>query len=67
MRLVDGTEVGGDPDLIMHYVVCREAGMSLYGPPARELIGPVDRGVVLRYLAQNSTGGLTMAPRATPC
>ena len=58
MRLVFGTEVSGDPDLIMHYVVCREAGMTVHGAPARELIGPVPRGVVLRYLAGELDWGL---------
>jgi streptomycin 3"-adenylyltransferase len=58
MRLVYGTEVSGDPDLIMHYVVCRTAGITLYGAPAGELIGPVARGVVLRYLAGELDWGL---------
>jgi Domain of unknown function (DUF4111) len=58
LRLVYGTEVSGDPDLIMHYVVSREAGITLYGAPARELIGPADRGVVLRYLAAELDWGI---------
>jgi hypothetical protein len=58
MRLVFGTEVSGDPDLIMHYEVCRAAGITLYGASARELIGPVGRGVVLRYLASELDWGV---------
>jgi streptomycin 3"-adenylyltransferase len=58
LRLVYGTEVSGDPDLIMHYVVCRAAGISLYGPPAGELVGPVGRGAVLRYLAAELDWGV---------
>ncbi len=58
LRLVYGTEVGGDPDLIMHYVACREAGVTLYGAPARELIGPVGRGAVLGYLASELDWGI---------
>lgn len=58
MRLVYGTEVSGDPDLIMHYVVCRAVGITLYGAPAGELIGPVARGAVLRYLAEELDWGL---------
>jgi streptomycin 3"-adenylyltransferase len=58
MRLVYGAEVSGDPDLIMHYVVCRAAGITLYGAPPGELIGPVGRGVVLRYLAGELDWGL---------
>ncbi|HET7017361.1 MAG TPA: aminoglycoside adenylyltransferase domain-containing protein [Streptosporangiaceae bacterium] len=58
MRVVYGTEVSGDPDLIMGYVVCREAGITLYGAPARELVGPVARGVVLRYLASELEWGV---------
>ena len=58
MRVVYGTEVTGDPDLIMHYVVCREAGITLYGAPAAELVGPVARGAVLRYLASELEWGV---------
>jgi streptomycin 3"-adenylyltransferase len=58
MRLVYGTEVSGDPDLIMHYVVCRAAGITLHGAPAGELIGPVARGEVLGYLAGELDWGL---------
>jgi hypothetical protein len=57
MRLVFGSEVSGDPDLIMHYVVSRQAGLTLHGASARELIGPVARGVVLRYLASELEWG----------
>ncbi|HEY3906022.1 MAG TPA: aminoglycoside adenylyltransferase domain-containing protein [Streptosporangiaceae bacterium] len=58
MRLAYGTECSGDPDLIMHYVVCRSAGITLYGAPASEVIGPVARGVVLSYLAGELGWGL---------
>jgi hypothetical protein len=58
LRLVYGTEVSGDPDLIMHYEVCRAAGITLHGAPASELIGPLPRGVVLRYLASELDWGL---------
>lgn len=58
MRLVYGSEVSGDPDLIMHYEVCRAAGITLHGAAASELIGAVPRGVVLRYLASELEWGL---------
>jgi Domain of unknown function (DUF4111) len=50
-KVVVGDEHPGDPDLLMHYVVARHAGISVVGPPPSELIGEVDRKMVLRYLA----------------
>jgi len=61
-RLYLGAERPGDPDLLMHYAVCREAGIALAGPPPRQVIGPVDRQVILGYLADELAWGLTHAP-----
>jgi len=61
-RLYLGAERHGDPDLLMHYAVCREAGISLAGPPPREVIGPVDRLAILGYLADELRWGLAHAP-----
>ncbi len=52
----------GDPDLIMHYAVCRAAGVTLLGPPARDCIGAVARPVILPYLADELGWGLAHAP-----
>lgn len=51
-KVVVGHDHPGDPDLLMHYVVARDAGISVVGPPAPQLIGEVDhRLVLLLYLA----------------
>lgn len=50
-RIVDGGGRPGDPDLLMHYAVCRAAGRPVRGPAPAELIGSVPRPVILGYLA----------------
>ncbi len=52
----------GDPDLLMHYAVCRQAAITLLGPPARRVIGPVPRPAILSYLADELDWGLANAP-----
>jgi len=47
----------GDPDLLMHYAVCRAGGVVAFGPPPRQLIGPIPRRSVLRYLASELSWG----------
>jgi len=51
----------GDPDLLMHYAVCREAGQALLGPRPAAVIGPVARPVILDYLAGELRWGLEHA------
>ena len=62
--LVRGDRRLGDPDLLMHYAVCRAAGVSLAGPAPEAMIGPVDRTDVLTYLAGELDWGLA---NATEC
>jgi hypothetical protein len=50
-RVVSGSGHPGDPDLLMHYAVCRAAGLPVSGPPPQDLIGSVPRPVILGYLA----------------
>jgi hypothetical protein len=50
-RVVSGADHAGDPDLLMHYTVCRSAGWPVCGPRPLELIGSVPRPAVLSYLA----------------
>lgn len=57
-RLYLGTEVPGDSDLIMHYEVCRTAGVTVLGPPPADCIGAVPRPVVFGYLAGELDWGL---------
>lgn len=58
VRVVRGLESSGDPDLLMHYVTCRAAGWAVHGPEPAVLIGPVDRPIVLNYLADELEWGL---------
>jgi streptomycin 3"-adenylyltransferase len=53
-----GAELPGDPDLPMHYAVCRAAGWPVAGPAPAELIGPVGRSLILGYLARELAWGL---------
>lgn len=57
-RIVDGGERPGDPDLLMHYTVCRAAGWPVHGPAPAELIGSVPRPVILGYLADELHWGI---------
>jgi aminoglycoside adenylyltransferase-like protein len=41
---------GGDPDLVMHYAVCRARGLALRGGPPEAFIGEISRRDVLTYL-----------------
>ena len=54
----------GDPDLLMHYAVCRAAGWPVCGPPPRDLIGAVPRRAILDYLAGELGWGIEHAPEA---
>lgn len=57
-RLYRGSELPGDSDLLMHYAVCRAAGIVLFGPPPADCIGAVARPVILTYLAGELDWGL---------
>jgi streptomycin 3"-adenylyltransferase len=54
----------GDPDLLMHYAVCRAAGWPVCGPPPQDLIGVVPRRAILDYLAGEIGWGIEHAPEA---
>jgi streptomycin 3"-adenylyltransferase len=63
-RLVLGADCQGDPDLLMHYAVCREAGIVLAGVAPQQVIGPVQRRAILGYLADELGWGLANAPES---
>jgi Domain of unknown function (DUF4111) len=42
-----GGRNGRDPDLVLHCAVCREHAVTVLGPPAAEVFGPIPRDVVL--------------------
>jgi Domain of unknown function (DUF4111) len=54
----------GDPDLLMHYTVCRAAGWPVCGRPPQDLIGVVPRRAILDYLAGELGWGLGHTPEA---
>jgi Domain of unknown function (DUF4111) len=54
----------GDPDLLMHYAVCRAAGWPVCGPPPRDVVGVVPRRAILDYLAGELGWGIGHAPEA---
>ena len=63
-KTVVGTGHPGDPDLLMHYAVCRAAGMAVRGPVPEELIGAISRRDILRYLHGELEWALQHAPEA---
>jgi len=60
--LVPGDAMPGDPDLLMHYAVCRVAGIAVAGPSPAAMIGAVRRPQILAYLAGELAWGLANAP-----
>ncbi len=65
-KIVKGAQHPGDPDLLMHYTVCRAAGWPVYGPEPPALIGSVPRPVILGYLAGELGWGLQHRGEAYP-
>jgi hypothetical protein len=61
---VVGPNAGGDRDLLMHYVVGRAAGYAAFGPPPRDLVGPIPRAAILDYLADELIWALGNASAA---
>lgn len=61
-KIIDGHQRGGDPDLVLHFAVCRRAG-RLLGPglPAAEVFGPVADDLVLAQLATELRWGAERA------
>jgi hypothetical protein len=63
-KVVIGDGRRGDADLLMHYVVTLAAGIVVRGEPPAATIGPVERDLVLRYLADELTWAETNAQEA---
>jgi Domain of unknown function (DUF4111) len=63
-KVVFGDERQGDPDLLMHYAVCRAAGIAVRGPAPTELIGHIARVDVLGYLSGELRWALDHADEA---
>jgi Domain of unknown function (DUF4111) len=62
-KVIDGHQCGGDPDLVLHFAVCRRAG-RLIGPglPAAEVFGPVPGDLVVAQLAAELRWGAEHTP-----
>ena len=52
-RVVDGVGHPGDPDLVAHFAMARERGVVLFGPPADQVISPIDRSRLLLVFADD--------------
>jgi hypothetical protein len=63
-RTVLGIDSDGDPDLLMHYVVCRSAAIVVHGPAPGDLIGEVPRRDIVGYLHAELSWALEDAPEA---
>ncbi|HEY3734272.1 MAG TPA: aminoglycoside adenylyltransferase domain-containing protein [Streptosporangiaceae bacterium] len=62
-KTVDGHGHAGDPDLVLHLAVCRQAGRPLGSSrPAAEVFGPVADDLVLAQLAAELRWGTGHAP-----
>lgn len=64
MRLVRGDTMEGDPDLLMHYAVCRAAGVPLLGQDPGNVIGVVPRDTILAYLVDELSWGVAHGSKA---
>jgi hypothetical protein len=50
-KVVYGTDIDGDPDLVLHYAVLRQRSWTAFGAPAIAIIGEIDRTTVIAQLA----------------
>ena len=62
-RVVDGEDLPGDPDLVAHFAMARERGVVLFGPPADQVISPIDRSRLLLVLADDLAWALRAGAR----
>ena len=63
-KVVEGRGHAGDPDLVLHSVVVRAAGVTLAGPPPVEVFGTVSDHIVLSRLGDELAWALDNAPTA---
>jgi streptomycin 3"-adenylyltransferase len=62
-KVIDGHDRGGDPDLVLHFAVCRAAGRLLgRGLPGADVFGPVAGDLVLAQLSAELRWGVEHAP-----
>lgn len=63
IRVVDGRHREGDRDLILHFAVCRAAGLTLLGPPPDETLGSIPTRDIRRAMLDE----IEWATAAAPC
>ena len=61
-KVIDGAGHPGDPDLVMHYALCRERGVAILGPRPHVIFPNVPRPMLLQALAAEVVWGLKQAP-----
>lgn len=64
VKRIRGEAVEGDRDLLMHYAVCRVAGVPLFGPDPAAVFGAVPRVTILAYLADELGWGVAHGSQA---
>lgn len=57
-RIIQGTTLEGDPDLLMHYLVCHACGVPVLGGEPQAVFGTVPRSIVLAHLATELLWGV---------
>lgn len=62
LRVVDGRQREGDPDLVLHIAVCRAAAVTLLGRPATEGLGILPDKAVRRAVASEVRWSLQHEP-----
>ena len=61
-KVVDGRRRGGDPDLLLHIVACRERGVALIGPPPRQVFPEVSHAIVLAAMEREIDWAVSHEP-----
>jgi streptomycin 3"-adenylyltransferase len=61
-KVVDGARHPGDPDLVMHFAMCRERGFTIAGLPPNQTLPDVRRTILLATLANELAWALEHAP-----
>lgn len=71
VRIVWGSEHGGDADLVLHVAVARDAATRISGPPPTDVFGRIDHRVItealIDELAQASGGSDTTYATLNAC
>jgi streptomycin 3"-adenylyltransferase len=64
IRVVDGRQREGDRDLILHFAVCRAAGLTLLGPPPNETLASIPASDIRRAMLDEIDWAAAAAPPA---